>query len=107
MPQPLREFTLDERDEISRAFNSGNCANAYESTDLDTFTDDLDEMKPHERAAFVLGFFGSYALDEIISDREVYDEAYWSDAGRYVVNVAKYIDDRADEYKTEESEMSG
>jgi hypothetical protein len=92
----MADFTLDERTEIGRAFSRGNYANAYESTDLESF--DLDEMSAHERSAFVLGFFGSYALDEIGSDREIFDECYFSDAGRYVVNVAKYTDDRADEY---------
>lgn len=92
----MAEFTLDEQTEISRAFDSGNYANAYESTNLDDH--DLDEMKPHERAAFVLGFFGSYSLDEIGSDREIFDEAYFSPAGLYVVNVARYTDDRAEEY---------
>lgn len=93
-------FTLDERTEMSRAFDRGNYANAYESTDIAGFK--VDEMSEHERAAFVLGFFGSYALDEIDSEhRETFDECYWSRAGRYVVNVAKYTDDRADEYAAE------
>ncbi len=92
-------FTTDEKTEISRAFSRGNFANAYESTDLDDF--DLDEMSEHERAAFVLGFFGSYSLDEIISDREIFDECYWSPAGQYVVNVARYTDSREDEYREE------
>lgn len=91
-----REFTLDERDEMSRAFSAGNYANAYDSTDLDDF--DISNDKEHERAAWILGFFSSYTLDEIGSDREVYDEYYFSDAGQYVVNVAKYCDARVDEY---------
>ncbi len=94
-------FTLDERNEISRAFDRGNYANAYESQCLEDF--DLDEMSEHERSAFVLGFFGTYSLDEIGSDREIFDECYWSPAGQYVVNVAGYTDSRADEYR-EESE---
>lgn len=69
--------------------------------------DDDDERKradysEHERAAFILGFFASYSLDEIGSDREVYDEAYWSPAGQYVVKVARYCDPRDDEYREEE-----
>lgn len=93
---PVPEFTLDERTEISHAFSAGNFANAYETQDLDAC--DLDEMKPHERAAFVLGFFSSYSLDEIGSDREEFDECYASPAGTYVVHVAKYCDAREDEY---------
>lgn len=94
-----KEWSLDERDEMSRAFSSGNYANAYESTDLEDF--DLEDMSEHERAAFVLGFLGSYSLNEI-SDREIFDEAYHSDAGRYVVNVAGYCDSRDDEYADED-----
>ncbi len=105
---------------MSRAFSAGNYANAYESADLDDH--DLDGEKivesedgvlhererylPHEKAAFVLGFFGSYSLDEIGSDREIFDEAYWSEAGNYVVNVARYTDSRAEEYAEEMGEQS-
>lgn len=95
-------FTLEQRDAISRAFDAGNYANAYESTDLDDH--DLDDMSEHERAAFVLGFFGSYSLDEIGSDREIFDECYFSSAGQYVVKVAGYTDDRAEEYSAESEE---
>ncbi len=95
------EWTLDERTEMSRAFDAGNYGNAYESTDLEDF--DLDEMSEHERAAFVLGFFGSYSLDEIGSDREIFDECYFSATGRYVVREAGYADCRADEYAMEQS----
>jgi hypothetical protein len=93
-------FTVDEQTEISRAFDSGNYANAYESTDLEQFADDLEDMKAHQRAAFVLGFFSSCELDEI-NDRATFDQAYWSAAGQYVVKVAGYTDDRADEYAQE------
>lgn len=44
-------FTLDERDEIGRAFSAGNYANAYESTDLADHH--VDEMPAHEHAAYV------------------------------------------------------
>lgn len=95
-------FTLVERDAISHAFDWGNYAHAYESTDLDDY--DLDSLPDHERAAFILGFFSSLTLDEIGIDREVFDKCYWSRAGRYVVGVAKYTDDRADEYAAESAE---
>lgn len=94
--QPDRTFTRQERDEMSRAFSRGGHASAYESTDIADH--DTDGMAAHERAAFVLGFFASLTLDEIGSDREIFDECYHSDAGRYVVAVAHYCDDRADEY---------
>ena len=91
-------FTLDQRTEISRAFDAGNYANAYTSADLDDH--DIDAMVGHERAAFVLGFFSSYSLDEIGADRETYDECYFSSAGRAVVG-AGFCDDRSDEYRAE------
>lgn len=90
-----RVFTLDEATAISHAFDRGNYANAYESTDLDDH--DIDDMPEIERHAFVLGFFGSYSLDEIGSDREAFDEAYFSDAGKHVLSCG-YTDCRADEY---------
>lgn len=93
-------LTFEQKTEISRAFSAGNFADAYETNDLDnTHVDDLPE---HERAAFVLGFFSSYTLDEIGSDREIFDECYFSEAGKYIVNEAGYCDDRTDEYKLEE-----
>lgn len=96
------QFTHDERDEISRAFSSGNYDNAYFSTDLELALAARSYDTEHQRAAFVLGFFGSYSLDEIGSDREIFDECYFSAAGQYVVNVARYTDSRADEYAAEE-----
>ena len=94
-------FTLKQKDAISRAFGAGNYANAYESTDLEDF--EIDDMPEIERAAFVLGFFGSYTLDEI-SDRETFDDCYWSEAGQYVVKEAGYADDRAEEYAADAAE---
>lgn len=99
-----REFTLDEQTEMSAAFDAGNYCNAYETTDLDAALEFV-EFKPHERAAFVLGFFGSYTLDEIGSYREIFDECYFSEAGKYVVHVARYTDSRDDEYREESAEF--
>lgn len=101
MTRTIREFTLDERTEMSRAFDSGNYAHAYESECLENFR--IDDMSEHKRAAFVLGFFGSLSLNEI-GDREIFDECYWSDAGQYVVTVAKYTDDCVGEYLDEGEE---
>jgi hypothetical protein len=65
----------------------------------------VSEMSEHMCVAFVLGFFGSYTLDEIDGEhRETFDECYCSPAGRYVVNVAKYTDDRSDEYEADKEE---
>ena len=93
----MREFTLDEKTAISNAFSAGDYANAYETTDLDAC--EIEDMPEHERAAFVLGFYSSYELDEI-SDREIFDECYWSDVGQYVVKVAGYCDERTNDYQT-------
>lgn len=95
---PATTFTLDERTAISRAFDAGNYANAYESDILAFHA--VDEMPEHDRSAFILGFFSSYGLDEIGSDREAFDTAYFSDAGRAVL-AAGYCDDRTAEYLTE------
>lgn len=94
-----REFSTDEKTEISHAFDAGNYANAYESDDLEQFEDKLESMPKHERVAFVLGFFSSYELSEMPEYyREMFNEAYASEVGTYVVHVAKYCDAREDEY---------
>ena len=90
----------EQKTEISRAFNAGNFADAYETNDLDNTH--LEDLPKHERAAFVLGFFASYSLDEIGSDREIFDECHYSETGKYIVNEAGYCDDRTEEYKLEE-----
>ena len=95
-----KTWTLDERTEMSRAFYAGNYANAYETTDL-LACEEIEDMSEHERAAFVLGFFGSYERSEMGSDVETYDAAYWSPAGRYVVLEARYTDSRDEEYAAE------
>jgi hypothetical protein len=101
----MSEFTLDQKTEISRAFSAGSFADAHETNDLDnTHVEDLPE---HERVAFVLGFFSSYSLNEIGSDREIFDECYFSDVGRHIVKDAGYCDDRTDEYAKEETAMAG
>lgn len=92
-------LTLEQKIEISRAFSAGNFADAYETNDLDNTH--VEDLSPHERTAFVLGFFAGYTLDEIGSDRELFDECYFSEVGQYVVNEAKYCDDRAEEYAEE------
>lgn len=100
--EPNHTFTVDQCTEISQAFSAGNYANAYETQDIEACG--IEDMTPDYRAAFVLGFFDSYELDEIGSDRELFDECYWSPAGRYVVNVAKDTDDRSAEYAAESEE---
>lgn len=93
----IPDAAVEVMTEISRAFDAGNYANAYESSDLDEHDEVIQEMKPHERVAFILAFFASYTLDEI-SHREEFDECYHSETGAYVMNVAGYCDLRAEEY---------
>jgi hypothetical protein len=106
MAVEVTEWSLDHKDAMSRAFDAGNDANAYETRSLAKawriFTREHGVM--HRECtwpAFVIGFFGTYALTEIVgSDRDIFDAAYRSAAGRYVVEVAKYADSRGDEYAT-------
>lgn len=93
------EFTTDERLDISRAFDSGNYAAAYEPWRIA----DLDDLTDDQRFAFVLGYYSGFALSEIGDGRDAFDEAYFSPVGRYVVDIAKYADSRADEYAAEGS----
>lgn len=99
-------FTLDERTSISLGFDAGNYGNAYHSEDWEAFAEfqRMDQRTKVWRIAALLGFFASYSLNEIPLDmRDDYDQAYWSPVGAYVVNVARYIDSRDEEYR-EESE---
>lgn len=101
-----------ERDAaISRGYSAGNYANAYETTDLETALDALNEDDSLDgydddsvrayRIAFVLGFFGSYELSEIGSDeRDRFDECYWSDIGA-IVREHGYCDSRDEDYRQE------
>lgn len=84
----------------SLGFNAGNFASAYETRDFEIAYAKIAWRTEWYRNAFVLGFFACCTLDEI-SDRDAYDEAYFSDAGQHVVNVARYIDSRVDEYTAE------
>lgn len=98
----IQDFTLDERTAISNAFSAGNYANAYETDLLDVALGvcERQEYTEHERNAFILGFYASYALSEIF-DRDDYDAAYYSPVGE-ACRDAGYIDDRATEYHDEE-----
>ncbi len=64
-------------DQISRGFDAGNYANAYETTDYDRA---LASLSPNRAkayvAAFTLGFFGSYEPGEMGSYLEAVEQAY-------------------------------
>lgn len=89
---------------VARGFDAGNHANAYETQDYERALAKLSPNRPPEYvAAFTLGFFSSYSLDEIpAGNREAFDAAYQSEGGKQCL-AAGYCDDRADEYKAEES----
>ena len=64
-------------DDISRGFDAGNYANAYETTCLETA---LAKLSPNRSAdyesAFILGFFSSYEPHEMGAAEEDYALAY-------------------------------
>ncbi len=94
------EFSLAQRTEMSREYSAGNYDSHYAVTTLDDL--DVVAMAPHERAAYVLGFLSSYELSEMSTyQRELFDSAYRSSAGRYLVKVAKYAGDRTEDYAAE------
>lgn len=82
------------QDNVSRGFSHGNYANAYETQSLSRMLRGIATRSKAYQDAAVLGFFGSYELDEIpMSARERYMEAYFSDAGKAVLR-AGYMDPR-------------
>lgn len=63
---------------LHRGFDAGNYGSAYTSGDLDTVWEVVEDGEQHDecrsaapeafRAAFVIGFFGSYEDDEVPSE---------------------------------------
>jgi hypothetical protein len=63
-------------DAISRGFDAGNYANAYETTDYEHALASLSPNRSdHYVAAFTLGFFSSYERDEMGDGVDAYDDA--------------------------------
>lgn len=90
---------------LSRGFDSGNYCNAYETNDFDHAVKMkfLDDRLPEYKAAFILGFFGSYELDEIsMTWRDDFDEAYHSEHGQRVLELG-YCDSRKEAYAAEQN----
>lgn len=62
-------MTSKERLQLSHGFDRGNYANAYETTDYETFLNNLPEdesfVKHHYRIGCLLGFFSSYEIHEV------------------------------------------
>lgn len=88
---------LDD-DDVSRGYSRGNYANAYETEDYEAAVERIAEKGADYVAAFTLGFFSSYTLDEMGIHREAYEEAYFSRAGRRALALG-YLD--------RESELEG
>ncbi len=62
--------------DISRGFDAGNYGNAYDSTDYEQALAKLSMNRSAEYvAAFTLGFFSSYEIDEMGEHAETYLEA--------------------------------
>lgn len=98
----------DFKDAVSRGFSAGNFAECYVSRNLETALEQEEraDQNPDFRAAFILGFFSSYSLEEIpVSAREEYDNAYFSEAGLQAIAVG-YFESRADEYDAEQKESA-
>lgn len=87
--------------EVSSGFDHGNYANAYETQDLDAMLDAIADESETYRNAAIVAFFASYELHEIPSDqRDAFDSAYFSGAGKACI-AAGYCDDRAEDYEDE------
>jgi hypothetical protein len=81
---------------LSRAFDAGNYCNAYETNNLAEAEEKHKTESEGEAymAAFLLGFFSSYELEEIPYDvRDIHEEAYNSKYGKVVLKRG-WIDPR-------------
>lgn len=75
-------MTKRQDDQIHRGFDAGNYANAYETTDYDRALASLSMNRSAAyKAAFTLGFFGSYEPHEMGSHLEAVQEA-WALVGK-------------------------
>lgn len=66
---------MSAHDALSRGFDAGNYAHAYVSEELEEAWEDesnddeeTNDLADEFRAAFVIGFFSSLELDEILDD---------------------------------------
>ena len=81
-------------EDISRGFDAGNYAHAYESEDLDVVLEDNAEGETQAyRDGFILGFFSSYELTEIPSPHyDTYVEAACGPHGQIGVKLGWFED---------------
>lgn len=103
-PEKRETVTRRTDEQISRGFNAGNYANAYETTDYDRALASLSMNRSAAyKAAFTLGFFGSYEPHEMGSHLEAVQEA-WALVGKRAKEIGiatdEPIDVRGDETHT-------
>lgn len=90
-------------EQISRGFDAGNYANAYETTDYDRALASLSMNRSAAyKAAFTLGFFGSYEPHEMGSHLEAVQEA-WALVGKRAKELGIAADEPID-FGNEDSE---
>lgn len=78
--------------DLSRGFDAGNYASAYETTDYSEALARLSMNRSEAyRVAFTLGFFGSYEPNEMGEHEQAYREALASDHGQRCVALG-YVD---------------
>ena len=84
---------------VSRGFDAGNYANAYETQDYEKGLKKAGKeavpraLRGAYLAAYTMGFFGSYELSEMGEYRGAYLEAYRSEGGQACLE-AGYCDRR-------------
>ena len=86
---------------IAQAFAAGDYASAYKTMSLlDAFENEcFPDDDPSHRTAFVLGYFATFTLKEMLpGDREIYTDAYFSAEGSRLIEMG-CLDPRTDEYK--------
>lgn len=90
-------MSTDRDTELSRGFDAGNYAAAYETTDYSEAIAKLSMNRSDEYvAAFTLGFFSSYEHHEMGEHEGTYRDAYGSAAGKRCVELG-YVDAREEE----------
>jgi hypothetical protein len=60
----MTENEIIDRLEISKGFDRGNYANAYETEDFEIAEDKINGATGFYRLGFIVGFFSSYELNE-------------------------------------------
>ena len=72
----MGHITDTDRAEVSRGFDHGNFASAYETTDYDIAARNVNGVTGFFRVGMMLGFFSSYELSEVPSKHRESVERY-------------------------------